>query len=113
MSRKRKHVVVTPTPKADPPASSWPHAIGSLAIAAIFGVGIFTVLGWVEMRLRPPPGWVCWNVERVTADGRRHGGQCGPAPGWHIERWENVGDVAVPNGPLVPIERRHFVSARN
>jgi hypothetical protein len=109
MSRKRKQVVVMPAPKADPPAdkSSWPHAIGTLAIAAIIGIGIFSVLGWVEVRLRPPPGWVCWNVEKVTADGRQHGSRCGPAPGWHIERWENVGDVAVPNG----VEwRQHFVS---
>ncbi len=27
-----------------------------------------TLLGsWIEVGLRPPPGWVCWNVERITA----------------------------------------------
>jgi hypothetical protein len=45
-------------------------------------------------------------VDRVTVDGRNHGGHCEPAPGWPVERWENVGDVAVPND----VVRRHYVA---
>jgi hypothetical protein len=105
MSRKRKQVVVM-APKSEPPTekSSWPAAIGSLAIGAVVVIGVITIIGWVEVYTRPPPGWTCWRVERITADGRRMGGHCGPSPGWHIEQWENVGQVSVPNG--VELRRR-------
>jgi hypothetical protein len=77
MSRKRKQLVVM-APKSEPPAekSSWPAAIGSLAIAAVVGIGLVTIIGWIEVYTRPPPGWTCWRVERITADGRRMGGHC-------------------------------------
>jgi hypothetical protein len=109
MSRCKRKVVMVPAAKADPPAdkSSWPHAIGTLAIAAIIGIGIFKVLGWLDVYMRPPPGWTCWRVDRITVDGHRTGGHCGPSPGWHLETWEGVGQVAVPNGLEY---RRHFVS---
>jgi hypothetical protein len=109
MSRKRK-VVVMPAPKADPPAgnSSWPHAIGTLAIGAVVAIGLVTIGSWIEVHTRPPPGWVCLNVERVTADGRQHGSRCEPARGWHVEVWDRVGEVAVPDRTVVM--RRHFVA---
>jgi hypothetical protein len=106
---KGRRQILLPPPAApkDDTGMSWTNLLGSLVIAAVVGVGLVTIGSWVEVRMRPPPGWVCLNVERVTADGRQHGSRCGPALGWHIERWENVGDVAVPNG----VEwRRHFVS---
>jgi hypothetical protein len=87
---------------------SWTHALGTLVIAAVVVVGVITIAGWVEVRLRPPPGWVCWNVEKITADGRRHGGHCEPALGWHVEVWDKVGEVAVPDRTVVV--RRHFVA---
>jgi hypothetical protein len=70
--------------------------------AVFFAVGFITATRLRDPTAQPsPPGWVCWDVTQTTAAGSRHNNRCDPAPGWHIEEWPDVGQVAVPNHAMV------------
>ena len=104
MAKHKGHRKIILQPPATPPATpkddagmSWTQLLGSLVIAAAVGIGLVTIVGWVDVYMRPPPGWVCWNIEQVTVEGRRQRSNCAPIPGWHFERWPDGATVAVPD----------------
>jgi hypothetical protein len=69
----------------------------ALTAAAAFMVGFLAAV-YVE---RPPPGWVCREVTWSTFAGvRREARRCDAADGWHIEYWQGLGQVAVPDRSL-------------
>lgn len=127
MSKRRRPIIIqapaaSPTPSAAPPAASAPPAAPTpssldraldtliwLFGAAVFVIGLYTVVGWIDGARNPdlPPGVVCWDVTRATADGRERSHRCAAAPGWHVEDWPGVGQVAVPDRAPA---RRHYAT---
>jgi hypothetical protein len=103
----------SPTPPPPPPAKPAENPLDfiiKLVAVAVFLVGVITLAGpWLRGATHPlpPAGWVCWTVERSTSIGTQRDRRCDPAAGWHIERWEGVGRVAVPD--IAEVERRHYV----
>jgi hypothetical protein len=76
-------------------------AIGAMA------VGIVVVARWFDGLARPAPGWVCWQIARVTAEGTQRDRRCELADGWHAERRPDGATVAVPDN--APVVRQHAV----
>jgi hypothetical protein len=117
-SKHKKRLVIYETPPpskpsaapAAKPAESVLDSAIKLVGVAVLVVGVITLAAPWLRRLEsplPPPGWTCWSVERSTSTGTQRDRRCDPAAGWHIERWEGVGRVAVPD--IAEVERRHFV----
>jgi hypothetical protein len=111
MARFRYHRHPPPPPPPAPaPPSRLPAAFDlavEIALIAACVVGLITAARWFDGLARPPSGWVCWQVARVTAEATQRDHRCEPAEGWHVENWPGVGKVAVPDNATV--ERRHFV----
>jgi hypothetical protein len=108
MSKKHR----PPAPAPASPAAARPDALDwllRLAGAVVFVVGVITLASpWLHQAERPPPpGWICWRVERATSAGSQRQAQCEPAAGWHVETWPGAGRVAVPDRAMA--ERRYPV----
>jgi hypothetical protein len=88
MARFRYHRHPPPPPAAAPPApaplsrllAAFDLVIQVAAIGAMV-VGVIAVALWVDGLSRPPSGWVCWQVSRVTAEGTQRDRRCELADG--------------------------------
>jgi hypothetical protein len=65
--------------------------------AAVVIMAIVYVRRDVPPERAPAPGWVCWDVKRVTSAGTSRARTCEPAVGWHIESWPGGVTVSVPD----------------
>lgn len=97
--------------KADPPAPAKPEAKPTMADNLIQAgcwvlalIGYVTVLLWLDGKYVHPPlpaGWECLQVTRGSSYGDHRAVRCGPAPGWHIERWPGGNEQAVPDQAVI------------
>jgi hypothetical protein len=83
----------------------------NIALFAVLLIGVVAIARWVDGLARPAPGWVCWQVARVTAEDTRRDRRCEPAEGWHVEDWPGAGRVAVPDNARV-VRRSDFRDSR-
>jgi hypothetical protein len=106
MARLRYHRPSPPPPA--PPAPAPPSTLLAafdlvlqVGLVVLVVVGVVAVVRWVDGLSRPPAGWVCWQVARVTAEDTQRDRTCEPAAGWHVEEWPGHGRVAVPDDAKV------------
>jgi hypothetical protein len=69
----------------------------NVALFAVLLIGLVATARWFDGLARPAPGWVCWQIARVTAEGTQRDRRCDLADGWHVERWPGGQQVAVPD----------------
>ena len=86
-----------PKPEAKPTMAD--HLIEA-ACWVLVVIGFVCVLRWFDgtyVHQPLPAGWECLQVTRGYVTGDRRAVRCGPAPGWHMERWPGGDERPVPD----------------